>query len=375
MSERAAARSQRFGSSIKRALVGASLFLTLMLIGLGGVLPSWQSGAHGVSAQVATGQSASTTSSTVADVAEKANPAVVTISSTSEASSTASINGAVVPGGEVTSTGSGFIFDNDGHVLTNNHVVEGVTTVKVAFSDGSSADAKVVGRDAFQDVAVLKLDLTSGQKLPGGLKTGDSSSVRAGDDVIAIGTPLGEYSNTVSTGIIGAVNRSLDTGSGYRLPHLLQHDAALYPGNSGGPLLNAQGEVIGMNVAKATDPTMRGGGTTNIDFAIEIDVVMKVARQLIDDGQVHRPYLGITGESTDNGLTVQEVTTDGPARDAGITAGDEITQIDGAAIDTDHPLLNQLFDHQPGDPVKLTVTHNGDDKEITVKLGERPADV
>ncbi len=374
MSERADARS-RFSRTIKRAIISASLFLTLVLAGIGGVLPSWSSDAPSVSAQVATSQSSSTTSPAVADIAEKANPAVVTISSTSVTDTTASVNGGLMPGGEVTSTGSGFIFDKDGHVLTNNHVVEGVTNVKVAFYDGTSARAKVIGRDAFQDVAVLTLDLASGQKLPGTLVIGDSSTVRAGDAVIAIGTPLGEFTNTVSTGIVGAVNRSLDTGSGYRLPHLLQHDAALYPGNSGGPLLNADGAVIGMNVAKATDPTMLGNGSTNIDFAIDIDAVMNVARQLIDDGQVHRPYLGITGESTDNGLTVQEVTSDGPARDAGIKAGDEITKINGVAIDSDHPLINQLFEHKPGDSVKLTVHHIGNDTEITVKLAERPADV
>jgi len=150
-------------------------------------------------------------------------------------------------------SGSGYIIDESGHVVTNNHVVEGGAAFQVTFMDGTTVDAKLVGSDPYQDVAVLQLELSNGQKVPGTVSFGDSSKLRVGDQVIAIGSPYGEYANTVTAGIVNATDRSLDTGEGYMLPNLIQHDAEIYPGDSGGPLVDTSGAVVGVAFAIAPD--------------------------------------------------------------------------------------------------------------------------
>jgi S1-C subfamily serine protease len=322
-------------------------------------------------------QTGSATSSAVADVAEKANPAVVTITNyqplrnpfTGEAES-----GSAQPYG----VGSGYIIDAQGHVVTNWHVIQGGTAFTVRLYDGSTLDATVVGYDQFQDVAVLQLDLSNGQEVPGVLSFGDSNTVRAGDEVVAIGTPYGEYPNYVTSGTVGAVDRALNAGDGYALPNLIQHSAPIYEGNSGGPLLNMNGEVIGMNVAKATQTSRLG---LNIDdqggigFAIESNAIKGLVEEIITTGKVVRPYLGIDSRAIMSGQAIVGVQPGTPADEAGLRAGDVITGIDGQEIDNEHPFLNMLlFDHQPGDTVKLSVDRNGQEITITVTLGERPAD-
>ena len=330
-----------------------------------------------------------TSNDAIANVAAKANPATVTVINLQQQSnpysqSNGSDNGngssngdnsQVVPVG----SGSGYIIDEAGHVVTNNHVVEGGVAFQVTLMDGTTVDATLVGTDPYQDVAVLQLKLADGQKVPGTVKFGDSSTMKVGDTVIAIGTPYGEYANTVTAGIINATDRSLDTGEGYSLPNLIQHDAAIYPGNSGGPLLNTDGDVIGMNVAKAVDPSTgyqsSDDSTVNIDFAIESNAVKTIVDQIISTGTVARPYLGIRGQQTDQGQTVVSVEADGPAAKAGIEAGDVITEIDGKTIDANDTFINELiFNHQSGDTVTLTVVRNGETQQIKVTLGTRPAD-
>ncbi|MGB3329097.1 MAG: trypsin-like peptidase domain-containing protein, partial [Thermomicrobiales bacterium] len=224
----------------------------------------------------------------VADVAAKANNAVVTIYTYTSQSQQS--GGLQLPGNgnqqqngnqngnsgqsgsnQAVGAGSGWIYDSEGHVITNNHVVEGADTFVVQFADGTKADATLVGTDVFQDVAVLKL--ASGTKIPEVATVGDSTQMRAGDQVVAIGSPLGEFTNTVSEGIIGGLNRSLDTGAGSSLQNLIQHDAPISPGNSGGPLLNMQGQVIGMNVAKVDYQQSNGASATGLGFAIDGNTV------------------------------------------------------------------------------------------------------
>jgi serine protease Do len=263
-------------------------------------------------------QPSQNTELTVADVAAKANPAVVTITNyqpqrnpfTGQAESSEA-----VPYG----VGSGYIIDEEGHVVTNNHVVEGGTAFEVQFEDGTTVSATVVGTDLFQDVAVLQLDLKAGQEVPGVLSFGDSNTVRAGDQVVAIGTPYGEYANTVSTGSVGAVDRALDTGEGYALPNLIQHSAPIYEGNSGGPLLNMAGDVIGMNVAKATQSSQTGLSSddqSGIGFAIASDAVKEIVDQIIANGKVSRSYLGVKSQELQNGQGVVSVESDSPAATA-----------------------------------------------------------
>lgn len=350
--------------------------LMMALVALNAPL-TFASSSTGSSATTALMQSSSD-ENVVADVAEQANPATVTVLNLQEKQTqfgrSTTTDGEAVPVG----SGSGYIIDEDGHVVTNNHVVEGAESLQVVFMDGTTVDATLVGADPYQDVAVLKLELAAGQSLPGIVSFGDSSTMRTGDTVIAIGSPYGEYANTVTEGIINATDRSLDTGEGYLMPNLLQHDAEIYPGNSGGPLLNTDGEVIGMNVAKAVDPTVgfnTSDSDTNIGFAIESNAVKAIVDELIANGSVARPYLGIRTQQTQLGQGVMSVEENGPAADAGLQAGDLITAIDGQEIDAEHPFINELiFDHKPGDQVTLTVERDGESIEIDVTLGERPVE-
>jgi len=324
----------------------------------------------------ATATLAQSTTQNASDVAAAANPATVTVINLQQQPSpfSQSGNGDVVPA----ASGSGYIIDAAGHVITNNHVIEGGQAFQVVFEDGTTIDATVVGSDPYQDVAVLQLQLDAGQAVPATVSFGDSSKVRAGDPVVAIGTPYGEYANTVTTGEVNAIDRSLDTDQGYLLPNLIQHDAAIYPGNSGGPLLNMDGQVIGMNVAKAvTQDANFQQQDSNIDFAIESNAVKAIVDQIIQSGSVARPYLGIrTQLGRDGSVQIQEVETTGPAADSGLQVGDVITGMDGKSFDAQSPFINQLiFDHEPGDKITLSVNRNGSSQDITITLGTRPADL
>jgi S1-C subfamily serine protease len=362
---------------LKRTTIGAAL-----IVGLAGGTAGTAliDSVHAQDTSTPTTQD--TTANSVADVAAQVNPAVVTITNlqtqVNPFSGQAADNGEAVPVG----AGSGFIIDDAGHVVTNYHVVAGGESFEVRFYDGTTVSAKLVGGDQLQDVAVLQLDLTSGQTVPGTAKLGDSASMRAGDQVIAIGSPYGELTNSVTTGTVNAVDRELDTGQGYALPNLLQHDASIYPGNSGGPLVNLNGEVIGINVAKAAYTTGMDN-SDSIGFAVEIDAVKNIVNQIIADGTFDRAYLGVQAQpvasrdqQTIAGQGIVAVEPGGPAEDAGLQAGDIITAVDGVTLDQDHQFINLvIFDHKPGDTVALTVNRNGNTQQISVTLGTRPADL
>ncbi len=361
---------------LKRSAIGAALIVGLAGGSAAGLLD--RAGAQETTTPPAITQQSPLNS--VADVAEKVNPAVVTITNLQTQvdpfSGHATGNGEAVPVG----AGSGFIIDEAGHVVTNFHVVQGGESFEVRFYDGTTVSATLVGGDQLQDVAVLQLELASGQKVPGTVALGDSTSVRAGDQVIAIGSPYGELTNSVTTGTVNAVDRELDTGEGYALPNLLQHDASIYPGNSGGPLVNLSGEVVGINVAKASQLTGMDS-SDSIGFAIEIDAVKQIVDEIVNDGQFDRPYLGVQAQpvlSRDQqsiaGQGIIAVEPDGPAEKAGLKAGDIITAVDGVTLDQDHQFINVvIFDHQPGDTVTLTVERDGQTQQIEVTLGTRPA--
>jgi S1-C subfamily serine protease len=335
-----------------------------------------------VAAQTQTTTQQSAAAPSVADVAAKADQAVVTITNYQQVSDQfggrqrSGQNGQNGQNGspQAVDEGSGYIIDDAGHVVTNAHVVAGGVKFTVQFADGTSVPATLVGMDDLQDVAVLKLDLSGGQKVPGTVAFGDSSTVRAGDEVVAIGSPFGEFTNTVTQGIVNGLNRSLDTGEGYRLPNLIQHDAPIYPGNSGGPLLNMQGQVIGMNVAKATPAMLGDNSADNFGFAIASNAVKADVDQILATGKVARPYLGIQGQEQPDGQVVVVVSPNSPAEQAGLQAGDVITKVDGKQISDQNPLANLLiFSHKPGDTVTLTIERNGTEQTVTVTLGERPS--
>lgn len=269
--------------------------------------------------------------------------------------------------------GSGFIVDKDGHVVTNAHVVAGAQDLTVTLSDGTDVPATVIGKDDLLDVALLKLDLPAGTSVPGFVSFGDSSKLRPGDSVVAIGTALGSFPNTVSEGTVNGMHRSL--AGAYPLSAMIQHDAEIWHGDSGGPLLNLEGQVVGVNTAGIGSGTM-GADTSaaSMGFAVEGNIACTAAAELLADGQIVWPYLGIQAESTPQGDNVADVVADGPSAKAGLQAGNVITEVDGQKIDRQHTLLDLLYGHKPGDVVELTVDRNGSTTSMQVTLGERPAE-
>jgi S1-C subfamily serine protease len=268
-------------------------------------------------------------------------------------------------------SGSGFIVDDAGHVVTNAHVVDGATDLTAVLADGTEVPAKVAGSDPLLDVAVLQLDLPAGTSVPGTVAFGDSSQLRPGDEVVAIGNALGEFPNTVSDGTVNGVHRAFP--GAYGLSAMIQHDAEIWHGNSGGPLLNLEGEVVGINTAGIGSGMMGvDTGSASMGFAIESNIACNAAADLLDDGKIVWPYLGIQGEAGADGQTVVDIVPDGPSADAGLEVGDIITAFGGQTIDRQHTLLDLLFGHKPGDTVDLTVDRDGDAQTVQVTLGERP---
>jgi 2-alkenal reductase len=349
---------------------------------------------------------AQTTEMSVADVAEKVNPAVVTILnlqplSQADLGGFSGIEGIPgmpeIPGiGELpqepdsddngsgkigdaadsdslvpVGSGSGFIVDEDGHVVTNAHVVAGADELTVVLSDGTEMPATVVGSDELLDVAILNLDLPAGESVPGIATFGDSSSLRPGDEVVAIGNALGEFPNTVSEGTVNATDRSFPSEGG--LTTWIQHDAEIWHGNSGGPLLNLRGEVVGINTAGIGSGMMGADtGSADMAFAVEGNTVCRAASDLLANGKIDWPYLGIQGEATSEGQSVVEVVEDGPSAAAGIEPGDVITALDGEEITRQNSLIDLLFEHEPGDTVSVTAERDGTPQTFQVTLGERP---
>jgi S1-C subfamily serine protease len=292
-------------------------------------------------------------------------------------------------------SGSGFLIDGDGHLLTNAHVVEGANRVEVQLGeDGESQSAEVIGTDPSSDIAVLKVDDTRGAEP---LPLGDSSKTEVGDPVVAIGNPFG-LDRTVTSGIVSALQRQIQAPNGFSISDVIQTDAAINPGNSGGPLLDASGRVIGINSQIAS----QSGGSEGVGFAVPVATVKEVAEQLIDGGSVQRAYLGITGGDitpevaralnlpVDEGALIEQVLDGGPADQAGIkgatgeatiggqpfpVGGDIITKVDGKDVAGMDEVIAAVDDHKPGDELTLTIYSGEEQREVTVNLGERPSQV
>jgi S1-C subfamily serine protease len=293
-----------------------------------------------------------------------------------------------------TATGSGFVVDKDGTILTNAHVVEGSDGVSVRFGeDGASIDADVKGRDPSTDLAVLKID-PSKAKGVAPLPLGRSRNVEVGDPVVAIGNPFG-FTRTVTTGIVSALQRQITAPNGFPIRNVIQTDAAINPGNSGGPLLDERGQVIGINSQIATGGS--GGGSVGIGFAVPIDTARELLPKLKEGGQIERAYLGIEMASvsdqiakdlnlpTKDGALIQTVVDRGPADDAGLrggrtttdtgiaAGGDLLVKVDGKAIKSPDDVAAAIADDQPGDRIEVEYYRGDDKRTTTVKLGKRPA--
>ncbi len=279
--------------------------------------------------------------------------------------------------GDSTSTGSGVFISSNGYILTNNHVIEGAQSLQVIFADGSQQDATLVGTDQYSDLAVLKISGT----VPAAATLGNSDALNPGETVIAIGSPLGDFKNTVTVGVVSATGRSIDTSQGYTIDGLIQTDAAINQGNSGGPLVNLAGEVIAINTLIIRN-SGTGTVTEGLGFAIPINTARVVAEQIIKSGFVSRPNLGISWQPitprvaaiyrlpVQYGVYVTDVTANSPATLAGLQVGDIITGIDNTTLDETHAYINTLFHYSAGDKVTLTLVRNGKQLQVQATLGE-----
>jgi len=264
--------------------------------------------------------------------------------------------------------GSGFVYDADGHIVTNEHVVDGATSVKVRFWNGKTYTARVVGTDSSTDLAVLDVDAPASQLFP--LSLGDSSKVAVGDNVVAIGSPFG-LEETVTAGIVSALHREMTSPSNFTIDDSIQTDAAINHGNSGGPLLNGRGQVIGVNSQIESD----SGGSDGVGFAIPSNTVKAIASQLISTGKAEHAFLGIVlrDAASGNGARVTGVRSGTPAAKAGLRAGDVITAVAGKGIGSANELRAAISAHSPGDTVSIRYTRNGKNHTVDVKLSNRPS--
>jgi S1-C subfamily serine protease len=332
-----------------------------------------------------TGNAASTTqpvtideSSAVIDVASRVGPAVVKITVEGAATSPLAI--------PETGVGSGVIYDSDGWILTNRHVVAGSQSLVVALADGQEYEGTVYGIDTMTDLAIVKID---GSGLPVAA-LGDSDKLKVGQLTVAIGSPLGTYSNSVTSGILSATGRTIQT-QGEQLNNLLQTDTAINPGNSGGPLLDAGGNVIGINTAIASS-------AEGIGFAIPINLAKPIMEQAVAGESLARPYIGVRFRTidvqvaADEGLPVQEgaliddaqgangqilpaIVPGSPADEAGLEKGDIVTSIQSIKLDEEHPLDAVVSQFSPGETVTMEVLRDGETRSIDVTLGTRPEDL
>jgi len=291
--------------------------------------------------------------------------------------------------------GSGIVYDTNGHIITNNHVVSNAQTIRAVFHDGQSYSAKVIGTDTFADLAVVKVDANPEVFHP--LQLGDSSKLRIGDEVAAIGSPFG-LTGSMTSGIISQLGRLLTPpdASSFSIPNVIQTDAAINPGNSGGPLLNMQGDVIGINTAIQSGT----GEFSGIGFAIPSNTMKRIVPVLIQDGHYKHPWLGISGTSIDpdlsstlelsiqNGFLIQDVVPDSPAAKAGLkgykeiktidgvkykVGGDMIIAVDGNSVEKIEDILNYLQDQRSiGDTITLKINRDGKTMDVNLILQERP---
>jgi len=368
------------GKRVPGGVLAAILVAALVAGGIGGGIGFWASSEESGSTTITSGsdpEALNRSPKSVAGIAGKTLPSVVTIET---------------KGGGEEGTGTGFVFDKQGHILTNNHVVaSGAGGLSATFSDGKRYEAEVVGKAQGYDVAVIKLKNADDRKLSP-LPLGKSNDVQVGDATIAIGAPFG-LSGTVTTGIVSAKNRPVASsdgqGSNASYMNALQTDASINPGNSGGPLLNAQGAVIGVNSA-IQSASGEGGlgqgqsGSIGLGFAIPVNQAKRVATQLIKTGTPVYPVIGatVTMDQKGGGAVIANrgegdqsaVTKDGPADKAGLKPGDVITKLDDTTIDSGPTLIGTIWTHKPGEKVKITYKRDGKEATTEVTLGSRKGD-
>ena len=311
----------------------------------------------------------------ITNAVEKVGPAVVTVVGTIPGQNT--VFGRT---GDSPVSGSGVIISEQGYILTNQHVVEDTRDIYVIFADGKEEPAELIGGDVFSDIAVLKVD----GEMPAVATVGNSDTLKPGETAIAIGSPLGDFKNTVTVGVISAIGRSIDISQDYQMEGLIQTDAAINQGNSGGPLVNLAGDVIGINTL-----IVRGNGYGNavaegLGFSIPANTVQAISQQLIEKGYIAYPYLGIRwqwitpniayryGLPVESGAYISNIEPGSPAAVAGLQSGDIITRIGDQSLDADHPFINVLYNFSAGETTILELIRGQEFLNIEITLGEHP---
>ena len=312
----------------------------------------------------------------ITEAVEKVGPAVVTVVGILPGQNTAFGRSPEQP-----VSGSGVIISDQGYILTNNHVIENTLEVSVIFADGREEPAEIMGGDVFSDIAVLKVN----GKMPAVAPIGNSDALKPGETAIAIGSPLGDFKNTVTVGVISGVGRSIDVNENYQMEGLIQTDAAINQGNSGGPLVNMAGEVIGINTLIVRGAGYGSAVAEGLGFAIPANTVQAISQQLIEKGYVAYPYLGVRwqwitpniayryGLPVEAGVYVSDVSPGSPAANAGLAAGDIIIQIGDQLLSEDNPFINALYDYAAGDTTTLEIMRGQENLEVQVTFGEHPS--
>jgi S1-C subfamily serine protease len=403
MSERKSFFRSPFGS----ALLGGAVVAVVGLIAIATGLVKSDGGStttitQPLAAPVAAKSDSSGDTNIVNQIYKADGDGVAFIESQIPATESSTVNPFGVPeegSGGGTATGSGFVIDGEGHVLTNNHVIEGANNIEVKLGESDTEyKAEVVGADPASDLALLKVDAPAKELHP--LTLGDSSKMEVGDPVVAIGNPFG-LDRTVTSGIVSALQRQIQAPNGFSIDNVIQTDAAINPGNSGGPLINAEGEVIGINSQIETGGS-GSEGNVGIGFAIPINTAKAEIEELEAKGEVEHAYLGIEGGSitpqlakalnlpVEEGAIVQSVVKGGPADKAGIEGGNTSATIDGAEVTLGGDIIVKIDGKKiagmdeviefvnkakPGESAELTVLRNGQEKKAEVTLGKRPASI
>ena len=303
---------------------------------------------------------ANTTGLSVSDIYQRTQKGVVEITVTTSQSTNPF-------GGEQTqqAQGSGFVYDSNGRIITNQHVVEGATSISVRFWNGTTYKAELVGSDPSTDLAVVKVDAPASVLTP--LTLADSNDVAVGDNVVAIGSPFG-LENTVTSGIVSALHRQMTSPNNFSIDDSIQTDAAINHGNSGGPLLNAEAQVIGVNAQIESD----SGGNDGVGFAIPSNTVKSIVSELISTGKAEHAYLGVSVETVNASVRITEVRSGTPAADAGLQSGDTIVSVDGKRIVSGDGLTSAISAKKPGDTVSITYSRGGQSHTVKIELASRP---
>jgi len=339
----------------------AALAIGVAGVGVGTLVQDGDGGSGATTATVTVAASSSNQSAvaapgalSVADIYERASDGVVEVA----VGATTATGGAQVQG-------SGFVYDDAGHIVTNEHVVEGADTVTIRFPDGSTATGDVVGTDPSTDLGVVKVDVAASSLHA--LALADSAALRVGDGVVAIGSPFG-LEGSATAGIVSALHREITSPNDFTIDDAIQTDAAINHGNSGGPLLDMRGRIVGITSQIRSD----SGGNEGVGFAVPSNTVRRIVDELIRDGSVAHAFLGVSLQP-EGQARVTEVRPGTAAQDAGVQSGDVIVKIDGVAVATGIDLRGELDRHKPGDSVTIVVRRGDGERTLTVKLGTRPS--